>query len=93
MTVFVECWVGEIYIYIYIERERETVCLNYVCFTQLMARINPFIAVSLKSKLLKGYCNACARWAQFSFCHRGGVFTRLGPAVAACSYISSSSPK
>ncbi len=32
----------------------------------LVARINPFIAVSLKSKLLEGYCNACARWAQFS---------------------------
>ncbi len=23
VTVFVECWVGDIYIYIYIERERE----------------------------------------------------------------------
>ncbi len=39
----------------------------------LMVRINPFIAVSLKSKLLEGYCNACARWAQFSWCHQGGV--------------------
>ncbi len=58
-----------------------------VCVCVLMARINPFIAVSLKSKLLEGYCNACARLAQFSWCHRGGVCTRLGPAIAACSYI------
>ncbi len=70
------------------ERERERpVCLNCVCFTQLMARINLFIAVSFKSKLLKGYCNACASWAQFSCCHRSGVCTRLGPAIAAWSYI------
>ncbi len=53
----------------------------------LVARINPFIAVSLKSKLLEGYCNACARWAQFSWCHQGGVCTLLGPAIAAYSYI------
>ncbi len=63
------------------------VCVS-VCVCVLMARINPFIAVSLKSKLLEGYSNACARWPQFSWCHRGGVCTRLGPAIAACSYIS-----
>ncbi len=57
-----------------------------MCVCILMAQINPFIAVSLKSKLLEGYCNACAHWAQFSWCHLGGVCTRLGPAIAACSY-------
>ncbi len=58
-----------------------------LCVCVLMARINPFIAVALKSKLLEGYCNACVRWPQFSCCHRGGVCTRLGPTIAACSYI------
>ncbi len=88
--MFVECWVGEIYIYIYIERERErerereTVCLNCVCFTQLMARINPFIAVSLKFKLLKGYCTFTFYIYAFS---RRFYPKRLGPAIAACSYI------
>ncbi len=32
-----------------------------VCVCVLMARINPSINVSLKSKLLEGHCNACAR--------------------------------
>ncbi len=31
-----------------------------VCVCVLMARINPSINVSLKSKLLEGHCNACA---------------------------------
>ncbi len=32
----------------------------FVCVCVLMARINPSINVSLKSKLLEGHCNACA---------------------------------
>ncbi len=32
-----------------------------VCVCVLMAGINPSINVSLKSKLLEGHCNACAR--------------------------------
>ncbi len=31
-----------------------------LCVCVLMARINPSINVSLKSKLLEGHCNACA---------------------------------
>ncbi len=40
------------------ERERETdsVCLNCVCFTELVVWINPLIAMSLKTRLLEGYC-------------------------------------
>ncbi len=30
-----------------------------LCVCVLMVQINPFIAVSLKSYLLEGYCNAC----------------------------------
>ncbi len=58
-----------------------------VCFTVLMDWINPLIAVSLKTRLPEGYCNACARWARF-FVATGVVFAlTLGPAIAACSYI------
>ncbi len=38
------------------ERERDSVCLNCVCFTELVVWINPLIAVSLKTRLLEGYC-------------------------------------
>ncbi len=42
--------------------------------------INPLIAISLKTRLPEGYCNACARWARFFCCHRGGGCTdSLGP--------------
>ncbi len=55
-------------------------CRVCVCSTVLMVWINTFIAESLKSKLPAGYCNACARCAPFSWCHRGGVCTDgLGP--------------
>ncbi len=52
-----------------------------------MVWINSLIAVSLKTRLPEGYCNACARWARF-FVATGVAFAlMLGPAIAACSYI------
>ncbi len=53
-----------------------------------MVWINPLIAVSLKTRLPEGYCSACARWARL-FVATGVAFAlTLGPAIAACSYIS-----
>ncbi len=59
-----------------------------LCVCLLMARINPFIAVSLKSKLLEGYCNACAPLG--SFPDATGVAFALGlgpPSLLAAIFI------
>ena len=48
------------------------VCVSFIV---LMVWINPLIVESLKPDCHRVTVNACARWAQFSRCHRGGVCT------------------
>ncbi len=73
------------------ERERETdsICLNCVCFTELVVWINPLIAVSLKTRLLEGYCKCMCPLGTAFLMPPGWRLHRLGPAIAACSYIFS----
>ncbi len=70
------------------EKERDSICLNSVCFTELMVWINPLIAVSLKTRLLKGYCKCMCPLGTAFLMPPGWRLHRLGPAIAACSYIS-----
>ncbi len=61
------------------ERERETFCLNCVCFTELVVWINPLIAVSLKTRLPEGYCKCmCERERERDFLFKLCVFHRVG---------------
>ncbi len=69
------------------ERERDSVCLNCVCFTELVVWINPLIAVSLKTRLLEGYCKCMCPLGTAFLMPPGWRLHRLGPAIAACSYI------
>ncbi len=66
-----------------------------MCFTELVVWINPLIAVSLKTRLLEGYCKCMCPLGTAFLMPPGWRLHRLGPAIAACSYIyyySSSSP-
>ncbi len=76
---------GEIYIYIY--RKREGGERDCVCFTELMVWINPLIAMSLKTRLLEGYCKCICPLGTTFLMPPGWRLHRLGPAIAACSHI------
>ncbi len=68
------------------ERERES-------FTELMIWINPLIVVSLKTRLLESYCKHMCPLGTAFLMPPGWRLHRLGPAIAACSYIYYYSPK
>ncbi len=67
------------------ERERDSFCLN--CFTELVVWINPLLAVSLKTRLLEGYCKCMCPLGTAFLMPPGWRLHWLGPAIAACSYI------
>ncbi len=71
------------------ERERESICLNYVCFTELMVWINPLIAVSLKTRLLEGYCKCMYPLGIAFLMPPEWRLHRLGPSIAASNQIKS----
>ncbi len=58
-----------------------------MCFTELVVWINPLIAVSLKTRLLEGYCKCMCPLGTAFLMPPGWRLHRLGPAIAACSYI------
>ncbi len=71
------------------ERERESICLIYKCFAELMVWINPLIAVSLKTRLLEGYCKCMYPLGIAFLMPPEWRLHRLGPGIAASNQIKS----